>query len=76
MVHASGTSYCLQFPRLAGTALYATSRAQRGTFAPSTVIRTGFACTFRGDEYGENLCCSILFVTPSLSLCGVESEGS
>jgi hypothetical protein len=53
------------------------SRAERGTFAPSTVICAGFACTFLGHEYGENLYRFIcLFVTPSLSLCGVESEGS
>ena len=57
--------------------LHATSRAERGTFAHSTVIRAGLACTFLGHEYGENLYCFIfLFVTPSLSLCGVELEGS
>jgi hypothetical protein len=69
-----------RLPRPAGAVLYATSRAERGTFAPSTVIRAGFACTFLGHEYGENLYCFffsfLLFVTPSLSLCGVESEGS
>src|SRR5450755_62313 len=33
------------------------------------VIRAGFACTFRGHEYGENLYCFIfLFVTPP-SVC-------
>jgi hypothetical protein len=46
-----------RLPRPAGAVLYATSRAERGTFAPSTVIRAGFACTFLGHEYGENPYC-------------------
>jgi len=63
-VYACGAPVLLcRFPRRPAQRCM-TSRAQRGTFAPSTVIRTGFACTFRGHDFGENLYCFIFLLSP------------